>query len=445
MSSLPARTFGKRLTLCFAMLGMASLSFLLGAAVMYFELPSQDLLRKGFNGGEAWLEQLRASASAPGKGITASASSQVDKPEKTFDGFTLYTHFRGSQALLINMRGDVVHRWTRRFSEVWPEPSHVRPGPASRDFSLCFFACHLFANGDLLAIYQSQGADTPYGYGLVKLDKDSKVIWRYSACAHHSVDVGEDGTIYTLTQAIVHEAPKGLEYLPTPFLVDYLVLLSPQGQELKKISVLEAFRDSPYSLLLSALARPAGQGPPQGKPPPQTVAGWKGDVLHTNAARVLSRRQARKFPMFKAGQVLISVRELDIIAVVDTESRAVVWAAHGPWRRQHDPHFLDNGHLLIFDNLGSPSGSRVLEYDPQTQALPWSYRNDHKDTMCGMTQRLPNGNTLIVNSDGGKLSEVAPGGELVWLCSCHPDFVPSARRYSRAQLEFLEAGVRARP
>ena len=74
--------------------------------------------------------------------------------------------------------------------------------------------------------------------------------------------------------------------------------------------------------------------------------------------------------------MLISVRELNAIAVVDTETRAVVWAARGPWRGQHDPHFLNSGRLLVFDNRGFGKESRILEYDPNTHACPWVYPNE---------------------------------------------------------------------
>ena len=28
------------------------------------------------------------------------------------------------------------------------------------------------------------------------------------------------------------------------------------------------------------------------------------------------------------------------------------WAMAGPFRRQHDPDLLPNGHIMVFDNLG---------------------------------------------------------------------------------------------
>jgi hypothetical protein len=60
-----------------------------------------------------------------------------------------------------------------------------------------------------------------------------------------------------------------------------------------------------------------------------------------------------------------------------------------------------------------------------------------------MCQRLPNGNTLVVNSDGGHILEVTPGGEPVWSCFCD-GAIRNARRYSVGELRFLKEGQRAR-
>ena len=153
--------------------------------------------------------------------------------------------------------------------------------------------------------------------------------------------------------------------------------------------------------------------------------------------------------MFKPGQILISPRHLDAVAVLDPDSGKVIWAARGPWRAQHDPSFLDNGHILLFDNLGSPAGSRVLEYDPATTAFPWEYPGEKGkpffSRIRGMCQRLPNGNTLIVSSDEGEAFEVTPGREIVWSCSTGGIEFNRARRYTPEQLPFLKGVQLARP
>lgn len=89
--------------------------------------------------------------------------------------------------------------------------------------------------------------------------------------------------------------------------------------------------------------------------------------------------------------------------------------------------------MLVFDNGGSsgygfntpiaPDGvgafaratSRVLEINPVTLDLVWSYANPRFfSTNISGAQRLPNGNTLITAGAGGRMFEVTPKGEIVW-------------------------------
>src|SRR5690606_36181070 len=90
----------------------------------------------------------------------------------------------------------------------------------------------------------------------------------------------------------------------------------------------------------------------------------------------------------------------------------------------------------LFDNLGGRDPrigrSRVLEIDPATGAVTWSYEGTVKtpfqsDT-CGSCQRMPNGNTVITESDHGRAFEVTRDGEIVW------EFVSPHRAGERNEL-----------
>ena len=441
---------------CITLLGVASLAYMLGAAVIFFEWPSSSFLRGAFVGGADWFDQKQAAKHLAERRTALTEPvftiGPIDKPDATCDGFTLCMCSDGTRAALINMRGEVVHQWRAPLQTVWPDAPHL---PAAGNEALVYFNDgHLYPNGDLLVVVEgpTDARKPAHGYGLVKLDKDSRVLWKYAANCHHALDVGEDGTIYALTNDFVERMPQGLAYLPSPCLVDCVDIISPEGKPLRRIRLLEAFKTSAYASLLSTLEKPkmfADVSPPDEPMPALREEMRRRDVLHTNAVTVLGRDRAAKFPQFKAGQLLVSPRHLDAIAVVDPETDTVVWAARGPWHAQHDPTFLDNGRLLLFDNLGSARGSRVLEYDPQSQAFPWSYPDEigkrFLSRLRGMCQRLANGNTLIVNSDGGEVFEVTPAHELVWSCSCDGFELHRARRFMPEQVPFLKGDPRARP
>ncbi len=443
-------TQGRRFLIsCLSLLGLGSLCYLLGAAVIFFDLPSASFLRRAFEGGAAWYE---VTSSQPEQ-QPAVIVGKIDKPDKTCDGFTLCLCSGGPRAVLIDMHGKTAYSWEPPFRTIWPESTRLRSGPVEES-AVYFNDARIFPNGDLLALIEGPVSvrNPSNSYGLVKLDKDARVLWTYTADCHHAFDLGEDGTIYALSyNFMVRNLPRGLEHIPTPCMTDSVEVISPEGKQIKRIPLLEAFKDSPYAPLLSTLEKPQlfSDLIPADSPMPAAQEDMRRrDVFHTNAVKVLSRVLAPKFPLFKPGQLLISPRHLDTIAVLDPDSGKIVWAAHGPWHAQHDPSFLDNGHLLLFDNLGSAKGSRVLEYDPQTQSFPWWYPDDNGPSFFtrirGVTQRLPNGNTLIVESENGELFEVTPGREIVWSFSFGRVSLNCARRYMPQQLPFLTKDKRAR-
>jgi hypothetical protein len=433
--------------------GLVSLGFLLGAAVIFFDLPTASFLRRAFVGGTAWYQVK--TAAPPARHTLVPLAGKTDRPDRTCDGFTLCMYGGGSKAFLVNMQGTVVHQWHVPFSKLWPDPPHVR-GPIS-DEAVYFNDGHIYSNGDCLVLIEGpiNVRNSSNGYGLARLDRNSNVLWKYAQKCHHDLDVGEDGTIYVLTNEITESVPSGLAGIPTPCMIDQVHVLSADGKPLKKIALLEALHNSPYRALLGLFEKAQSMDYRGSARPDSSRLSLFGrdvrsrDVLHTNSVKVLSRKLAAKFPLFRPGQLLVSLRNINTIAVLDPSTEKVVWAARGPWEAQHDPSFLANGHLLLFDNLGSPRGSRVLEYDPQTQSFPWSYPGEQDQSFLsrirGMCQRLPNGNTLIVDSDGSEVFEVTADREVVWSCSFGGVELNRARRYMPEQLPFLKGTQHARP
>ncbi|WP_162917219.1 arylsulfotransferase family protein [Dongia deserti] len=389
------------------LLASGFLIFMAGALVVLERLPPYPLFKSAHQAGHALLNQISgyrdpvdtdlwADARRADRGVT------IHNAAKAYQGYTLYTSGHDSAAFLVDMDGTVMHTWRVPFSAVWDESSAVaKPRP---DPLIYFRNAYLFPNGDLLALYEGAG-DTPYGFGLVKLDKDSNVIWKYLERAHHDVEVGSDGRIYVLTHRIKTEPIKGAHHLEMPLIEDFLVILSPNGKVEKEISLLEAQVRSPaFSRFLEWLPAFAQQDP-----------------QHANAVEPMEADAAVNFPFAEPGTVLLSFRSTSLIVALDPETENFVWGTKGPWALQHDPDLLPNGHILLFDNLGDlgPSGtSRVLEFDPETHKITWSYggtrEQPFESNVRSEQQRLPNGNTFVTESDGGRLFEVTKDGEIVW-------------------------------
>lgn len=203
----------------------------------------------------------------------------------------------------------------------------------------------------------------------------------------------------------------GVDHLSRPVLEDFLVIVSSDGRTIRNVSLLDAVnRSKRYRQLLWQIPYYSLEDP-----------------LHVNSVKVIDEKSARalsgKVPDAKAGQVLLSFRELagGSIALVDPDAGEMTWAIRGNWFAQHDADVLPNGNILLFDNWGNRQEggrSRVVEVDLGHGGIVWSYRGsrEHKlDSAIRSSQEVqPNGNILITESDGGRLLEVTRGGDIVW-------------------------------
>lgn len=299
-------------------------------------------------------------------------------------GLNLIVSAHAAEAILIDMDGKRVRTWTGDAPDVPKGESSQRSAPYWR-------RVRLLDDGGILAIRE--------GSALLRFAADSSLVWSHACECHHDLDLDASGNILVLdrrSMSLPHLNPH------RDVLVDSIVTLSPDGKVLSEFSVLEAFERSEFVRLLDGMIK-------------------EGDLFHTNT---LSRLDGRAGPagaplsMFAAGNLLISLRHLDIVAVIDPGQRRVVWAMKGLWRRQHDPVLLDTGKMLVFDNEAGPGRSRVLELDPATLRIAWSYEGSDEapfySETCGTSQRLRGGNTLITESDQGRAFEVTPDGRIVW-------------------------------
>jgi len=329
-------------------------------------------------------------------GVTIHASDVAHQ------GLNLYTSGHGPIAILMDMEGDELHVWKcdfdtamRDFPEAKEGTAEINRPEVDREF---WRRAYLYPNGDLLAIFE--------GSAIIKLDKDSNLIWAVPNHAHHDLQVAEDGTIYVLGRKAAFMPELESDLLNgRPILEDFVLVLDSDGKELRRVSILKALQKSPFaSLVDDALATPHG-----------------GDIFHTNTLEVLDGRHADKNPAFKKGSILLSLLWINTIAVLDLEKEEIVWTLEGSWIRQHQPTLVESGNLMLFDNLGGSEEtglSRVLEIDPETGRTVWSFEgypgNELYSEECGSLQRFGNDNTLITETDNGRALEVTADKKIVW-------------------------------
>ena len=123
------------------------------------------------------------------------------------------------------------------------------------------------------------------------------------------------------------------------------------------------------------------------------------------------------------GLVLMSLRTTSGIIAVDKETKEIVWTLEYPLvAQQHDPSLTKEGNVLCFDNgnirPNSIHHSRIVEYDPKTKELIWSYTDPMPAAFfspyMGSVEKLWNGSYSICESAFGRIFEVTSEGELMW-------------------------------
>ena len=300
------------------------------------------------------------------------------------DGLNLVLSAHAPEAYLMDMSGRVLHRWRYEFQAAWPQRKISGDDIGTRYWR----RVAVRPNGELLAIFD--------GFGLIKVDWNSKLLWAEACDCHHDLHVGPDGTVHVLSRRI-HVIPTINPEVSTG--EDLIEVRAADGRLLRSISLLRAFLVSRYAPLTDRISR-------------------GGDVFHTNSIEVLDGTLADRSAAFKKGNLLVSIFWLNAVAIVGNESEQVEWALAGLSRRQHEPSLLATGRLLLFDNAGRLGRSQVTELEPLTQEIVWQYRGDERRDLfspsSGTAHRLPNGNTLITESTAGRALEVTSEGTLVW-------------------------------
>jgi len=109
---------------------------------------------------------------------------------------------------------------------------------------------------------------------------------------------------------------------------------------------------------------------------------------------------------------------LDTIAIVDMEKGVTRWSQQGPFGMQHGPRPTPDGDIILFNNFLTAERSSVLTLDPRARRAIREYAGPKSEPLhsrrSGRVQVLPNGNTLVVETDRGRALELAEDGEVVW-------------------------------
>jgi hypothetical protein len=305
-------------------------------------------------------------------------------PGAAFPGYTLYSSARGHHALLLDDAGAVAHSWFH------PEGiQHLR----------------LLDDGNLLVHTlppdDAEGAEQIGGSAgaLIELDWDSNVVWEYrDRFLHHDFVRCPNGNHLVLAW----------DMLPAE--------LKPQ------IRGGHAHEDDPESMWADVVKEIRPDGTVE-----RVWRSWEHLPFDEHVICPLESHKewthGNSITVTPSGEWLLSFRLTSTIALVDPVTGEQRWSwGPGILSHQHHATWLDNGNILVFDNgchrRRAPSFSMVLEVDPTSGEIVWSYHGDtivaFYSFMVSGCERLANGNTLVTEGASGRIFEVTPGHEIVW-------------------------------
>lgn len=345
----------------------------------------------------------------------------------------------GPQLRLVDMNGTEIHRWEIDFFKAWDNPTHIMP-PINVPKSWMHTHTQGFVAHPDGSVLVNIG-----GHGSVKISRCGDYQWTVDRMTHHSVTLAKDGGYWIPSHHPLDQVP------------DHL--LPPGMSRARMVESLVGHVDNPYSTVLWVDA--------SGKPGTEFMVlqafvdaglesmlfdGWRKrvmDPLHLNDIDEVTPALAARIDGVEPGDLLLSLRTLNTLAILDRDTGALNWHFRGPWVLQHDPDITPEGYIDIFNNrlelmaLGE-KGSQIVRFDPSTEETTILHPKGEEDRfytfIMGSHQVLPNGNRLIVESISGRIIEVTPDGKLVWsyVMAYDEDFAALIEHAERVPADFFD-------
>ena len=301
----------------------------------------------------------------------------IYEPELCDPCCRLYSSRDSEEAHLIRPDGTEVHAWA------YPQ-------------GLTWHYAEMQPDGNLVAVAKDRM--------ILELDWESRLVWKFETNAHHDFARRDNGNTYVVSGR--PDARCDALDASRPIYLDNILEVTPDNEtvwEWRAEEHIDELRQM-VDLIL---------------PMPRAFPDWP----HVNTCEILPESPAsEKDSNFSAGNLLLCGRHIDTIWVVEPNSGDIIWAwGPGELLGPHMPTMLPNGHLLIYDNGHNVSRTirgytRIIELDPIAGEIVWSYQHwgSFFSPSRGSSEKLPNGNVYIAESDSGRLFEVTPEGRVVW-------------------------------
>jgi hypothetical protein len=366
-----------------------------GVAVGMFQIWPYETIRSGWQVTENLVvygelvpsgRAMAAPAGASRKAFTIHDHNRINEGYYVFTGWD--SHIEGYAAWFYDLSGRLLHTWRIDYLALDPDgPLNGSGTPHAFQFLEDSSIIVGFDKGDVM----------------VRLNECSEPMWKKDGIYHHSMSRADNGSFWVWRG---EGTPYGHYNYMENFDAD-------TGEKIREFGLIEDIIENmgPSSVIFGV--RPDYPFRHFERTPKDKST----DLFHPNDIDVLTSDLAPLFPLFKTGDLLLSFRNLNMVAVFDPDDRRMKWWNHGPWISQHDPDFTKDGKISVYSNNPKRGRSEIIKIDPETRTISNAlfYGEPFTSRAMGKHQYLPNGNVLIVvpgegrvlelNSEGGKVLE----------------------------------------
>lgn len=279
----------------------------------------------------------------------------------------------------------IIHQWKPNYDEIiklYGIQNGFYPDRGKNDLQVC----HPLLSPDGSIVFNN------YQSALIRIDKDSKLLWGVKGIFHHSIEQDADGNIWAAAMI------KPAVFLPN-LLIDYqddaIAKISAGGKLLFIKSVGQILLENGYRTLV------LGMGP------------YEKDLLHLN--EVQPALTSGKYWM--KGDLLISLRNRSTVFLYRCSTNKILWLKTGPWLNQHDSEFIDSLRIGVFGNntvrifgedklIDGYNEEYIFNFKTNTTTTPFTEffkKAKVSTTSQGRANILPNGDLFVEETNNNRL------------------------------------------
>ena len=324
----------------------------------------------------------------------------------------------GCLAWIVNRKGDVLYSWPLDLEKLF---KNIKGFAGSTEVTNFYpVGLQLQNDGTLIVSFHARNV-FPYTVGIAKIGRKGEILWEHLDNTHHWFTTNEKGEIFAPGQrgaAAKYLGGTSLEVrCKFPISDEGVRVYRKDGSVVKTLSAIDSLTQGGYPGLLYALRDDC-------------------DPIHLNSVDIVSPEIATKLAGANAGDFLVSMREPSAIAVLDQNDGHVKMLVSGRTAGQHSAHFLPDGSVVAFDNLGgrrSTGGTRIARINLLTGKVDTVFPTAASKALLpffsvdgGHVSVSPDGKRLMVSSkDESRDFEIdIASGKPLWSMTHIQDVAP---------------------